>query len=105
MNKAERIPNVWVSPNEHYFGAASCHPHCAPNQGDDLFFQEPYPDFIDINKVGYMCRGNGHSGDPCALDSMTYTIDTVKKILNVTWRNRSDEVWVRLTAPIKPRHE
>lgn len=98
--KAIRLSDMWVSPNEHYFGPASCHPHCGENQGDNAFFQEPYPNYIDVNHVTYMCHGNGHSGDPCAFDSMSYTVDTVKGILNVTWRNRSDEVWVRLSAPI-----
>lgn len=100
-NAERQVPNIWVSPHEHYFGAASCHPNCGDGQGDDNFFQEPYPDFIDVDKVGHMCHGNGHTGDPCVFDSMTYSVDPVHKILNVTWRNRSDEVWVRLTAPIK----
>lgn len=105
-NNAKRVvPNVWVSPNVHYFGAAGCHPNCGPNQGDNDFFQELYPDFIDISNVGYICRGNGNTGDPCVFDSMTYTTDTVKKVLNVTWRNRSDEVWVQLTAPIKKANQ
>ena len=36
---------------------------------------------------------NGYSGDPCVFDSIKYTVDTANHILNVTWRNRSDEVW------------
>ena len=69
--KAIRLSDMWVSPNEHYFGPASCHPHCGENQGDNAFFQEPYPNYIDVNHVTYMCHGNGHSGDPCAFDSMS----------------------------------
>jgi|SRR6185437_2563374 len=99
--RAERqLSGTWVSP-EHYFGAAGCHPHCQPGQGDRDFFQEPYPPYIDVRHVSYICRGNGHTGDPCVFDSMTYTVDTINHVLNVTWLNRSDEVWIHLTAPIR----
>jgi hypothetical protein len=94
--------NAWVS-TEHYFGAAGCHPHCGDNDGDNLFFQEKYPEYVDTSKVTFLCHGNGHTGDPCVFDSMTYTVNTEKHILNVTFRNRSDEVWVRLQAPIFPQ--
>lgn len=103
--QATRNSDIWVSPNEHYFGAASCHPHCGENEGDNVLFQEPYPSYIDVTKVGYICRDNGHSGNPCVFDSMTYTWDSVRLVLTCTWRNRSDEVWVRLTAPIVGPHK
>jgi hypothetical protein len=40
-NAERQVPNIWVSPNEHYFGAASCHPHCGEGQGDDIFSKSP----------------------------------------------------------------
>jgi len=102
---AQRVlPDTWVSPYEHYFAAAGCYPHCASNQADPMFFQEPYPDNIDVTKVGFICHGNGRADDPCALDGMSYSVDTADKgrrIINATWTNRSDEVWVRLAAPVK----
>lgn len=101
LGAGRQLSGTWVSQSEHYFGAAGCHPHCQPDQGDRDFFQELYPSYIDVRHVSYICHGNGHTGDPCVFDSMTYTVDTVNHVLNVTWMNRSDEVWIHLTAPIR----
>lgn len=101
LRAARQLSGTSVSPSEHYFGAAGCHPHCQPGQGDRIFFQEQYSSYIDVRHVSYICRGNGHIGDPCVFDSMIYTVDTVNHVLNVTWLNRSDEVWIHLTAPIR----
>jgi len=94
------LADVWVSPLEQYIGASTCYPNCN-NQARPVSFQVPYPDYIDITKIAYLCHGNGRSVDPCALDGMSYSVDTVRHVVNVTWTHRSDELWVRLAAPIK----
>lgn len=90
--------SVWQSPNEHYFGAASCHPHCHDDQGDIFTWQEPYPPDLDSKTFSVACHGNGHSGNPCAFDPTSVSLDKTRHIATVTFTNRSDEVWLRLTA-------
>ena len=86
---------VWTQSDEHYVPPASCHPHCHPDEGDNVNWQVPYPDDIALENFRTVCRDMGGA---CAFDSSSITIDPAHHVATVSWRNRSDQVWVRLQA-------
>lgn len=85
----------WTSGQVHHILPAGCHPHCG-NQGDAEFIQEEYPASVENDTFGYTCVPP--MGACQFIDSVVWSNDKTRHIITVTFRQRSDEVWLHLTA-------
>ena len=88
----------WISTTDHYIPPASCHPRCQDNQLDTQIIQESYPPNLENDAFGLLCRGNGHSDNPCDFEYPVFANDRTRHMVTITWPNRPDEVWLTLTA-------
>lgn len=93
---AQTIVGTWVS-QEHYAGAASCHPHCRDGQGDPITWRGPVPSYPgeSLRNFRIVCRDGGDGAcrfDPSSL-SVNPGVEYVIQLLN-----RSNQIWVHVEA-------
>jgi hypothetical protein len=93
VSTEDEIKGTWIERPWHVVEQASCHPHCHPDEGDDLSWGVHFPSDLALSNYRLKCSGIG-----CPFDSGTIEIDSVEHVATVHWRNRSGQVYVNLEA-------
>ena len=75
----------WISTTDHYIPPASCHPHCQDNQLDAEIIRESYPPNLENDAFDLLCRGNGHSDNPCDFEYPSFANDRTRHIVTIRW--------------------
>jgi hypothetical protein len=82
----------------HDVPAASCHPHCDPNSGDDHDYEDDVPSNVLVDATKPTVECSGHNG--CVFDPTSASVDNANHKVYIKIRSRSEPVRVRAVVPI-----